>query len=113
MITFVYPGGWVRGAKGLLDYLLGPQVLEWAPTSTGRRPYGSRQRANAAAGEVMFIEVADDDVYTVRISSTQAEFIRELVSRAEGKIEAIWSERGTLYSRRPRPVQPEPTTAAF
>jgi hypothetical protein len=104
--TYTFSGGWIRGAKGLLDYLFGSVPTEWGTVRTGRRPYGSRQRSNAAAGQVMFLELDNGEVYTVRTSATQTKFLNEIISRAPSKIQQVWSERGTLYGKKPVAVVP-------
>lgn len=103
MVQYGFSGGFIRGAKGLLDYLFGDLDLQWQTTGQSgnrRRPFGSRQRSNSAAGQPMKIRLDTGEVYTVRTTSTQKTFIAEVIRAAGPKVVEVWSERGTSYGRR-------------
>jgi hypothetical protein len=104
--TVQYDGGTATGAAGLIEFLFGAQQLVWegGTDSNLKRPYGSRQRSNAAAGEPMTVELLDGSTYTLRVTGTHKAFIAKLVKPAEDKIAQVYSERGTIYGRRPLPV---------
>jgi hypothetical protein len=93
----------VIGARGLLEYIFGSLNLTWGPTRPAgprRRPYGSRQRTNAAAGQPMFLQLDTGQIYSVRITSTQSSFLDQITTRAAGKVLRVWSQRGTDYGRK-------------
>ena len=94
-----YDGGSVSGAKGTIEALFGTVTPTWQVKAAGpgKRPYGSRQRSNAAAGEPMTVEFQDGFVATVRVTGTHTRFIQEVLARDEGQIAAIYSERGSWY----------------
>lgn len=105
-MTVNYTKGSCTGAAGLIEFLFGPQDLVWGGGEDGprKRPYGSRQRSNAAAGEPIVIELTGGDQYTVRVTGTHKRFITEVCIPNQDKIEQVYSERGTIYGRRPAPV---------
>lgn len=103
IVQYGFDGGYVRGPRGLLEFLFGELEFRWESATAdgrGKRPYGSRQRSNAAAGQVMKLKLATGEVYSVRTTSTQKSFIRELISNSQFKISEVWSERGTAYGRK-------------
>lgn len=103
LVQYGFSGGFIRGPLGLLEYLFGELDLQWEVTSgTGprRRPYGSRQRSNSAAGQPIKIRLDDGEVYTVRTTSVQKTFIKEVIRAAGIKVVEIWSERGTIYGKK-------------
>lgn len=103
IITVGFSGGYVIGARGLLEYIFGALTLTWGPTRLGgfrKRPYGSRQKTNAAAGQTMFLQLDTGQIYSVRITSTQTDFLDEITTRAAAKVIRVWSQRGTDYGRK-------------
>lgn len=99
-IILGFSGGYIYGAKGLLEYLFGDLTVSWRPVRDAgprKRPYGSRQRSNAAAGELIFLRLNNGQVYSVRTTATHRDFLDELVSHARSKVIAAWSQRGTIY----------------
>lgn len=102
IVQYGFNGGYIRGPKGLIEFLFGTLDFAWTTASgDGRykRPYGSRQRSNAAAGQVMKLKLSTGEVYSVRTTSTQKAFLSEVISSAGNKIDEVWSERGTIYAR--------------
>ena len=107
--TLTTSKGTITGAKGLMDHLFGAQDTEWGTTGifgNRKRPYRSRQRSNARAGEVMFMELTSGDVYSVRSTMAQKDFISEVIRQAGGKVEEVWSERGTQYGKKVKTLNP-------
>jgi hypothetical protein len=105
-MTINYTGGSCTGAAGLIEFLFGTQELVWGGDADGarKRPYGSRQRSNAAAGEPMVIELVGGEKYTLRVTGTHKRFITNVCIPNQDKIEQVYSERGTIYGRRPAPL---------
>jgi hypothetical protein len=100
MITLGFSGGYIYGAKGLLEYLFGSLTVSWRPVRDAgprKRPYGSRQMSNAAAGEVIFLRLVNGQIYSLRTTATHRDFLDELILHARDKVLAAWSQRGTLY----------------
>jgi hypothetical protein len=97
--TISYPGGTVTGALGLLKYIFGDVVPVWTrgPQGGGRRPYGSRQRSNAAAGEPIKLRLITGEIYSVRVTGEHWRFIDQVIANSSGTISEVYSERGTIY----------------
>lgn len=107
--TLTTSKGTITGAKGLMDHLFGPQDTEWGTAglfANSRRPYRSRQRSNARAGEVMFLELTSGEVYSVRSTMPQKDFLAEVIRQAGTKVEEVWSERGTQYGKKVKTLNP-------
>jgi hypothetical protein len=102
-VTIFYEGGSARAPRATIEKLLGPVSLGWARPQTDfflerRRPYGSRQRTNAAAGEAIMVNFKDGESYTFRITGTHKAFISEVLAKGgESSVASIVSERGTEY----------------
>lgn len=100
-MTLFYSGGSVTATKGLLDYLFPLWVPSWlarGDSGVGRRPFGSRQRDNRAAGEQMTLTLDTGKDYTVRITGTHKRFLQTILSEVqEGKVLRVVSERGAKY----------------
>lgn len=109
-ITIFYPGGSARAPRATIEAILGEVTLGWQQPITDteverRRPYGSRQKTNAAAGEEMKVVFKNGDVFTVRITGTHTAFIREvLAAGGESTVSQIVSARGTEYGERPTAI---------
>jgi hypothetical protein len=97
--TITYPKGSVTAPLGLLNYIFGDVVPVWekGDDGPGRRPYGTRQRANAAAGEPISLKLVDGGTYTVRVTGTHKNFIDQILSKSQGTVLECYSERGTIY----------------
>lgn len=99
----VFDGGTVTAPLGTIKRLFPGARPRWTraegTTRTGRRRgYRNRQRSNAAAGEAISIREIDGDVFTVRVTGSQNNFIDNVIrGENEDRIIQIWSERGTLY----------------
>lgn len=94
-----YDKGSVSGARGNIEALFGTVEPTWQVRTGGprKRPYGSRQRSNARAGQPMTVVFTDGYQCTVRVTGTHTAFIQQVLARAEGEISNIYSERGTWY----------------
>lgn len=110
-ISLGFSGGYIYGAKGLLEHLFGSLTVSWRPVRDAglrKRPYGSRQRSNAAAGELIFLRLTDGSVYSVRTTATHRVFLDELILHARDKVLGAWSQRGTLYGPTTAELNSEP-----
>lgn len=97
-MTVSYLDGSARAPRGFIEYLFSPQQRVWSRQSgSGRRPYKTRQRTNAGAGEPMKVVVEGGNAYTVRITGTHAAFIDYVIARAIVPVLNVYSERGTEY----------------
>lgn len=97
LMTLTYPGGTARAPRGFIEYLFAPQQRVWRRRGSGSRPYKTRQKSNAAAGEAMKVVIEGGDAYTFRVTGTHASFVDQVVSKAIVPILNIYSERGTEY----------------
>jgi hypothetical protein len=99
MQTISYPGGTVTAPLGLLKFIFGDVVPVWTrgPQGGGRRPYGSRQRSNAAAGEPIKLRLVGGKVYTVRVTGEHWRFIDQILANSSGTIVEAYSQRGSIY----------------
>lgn len=110
--TISYPKGTMHASLGLLNYLFGPQALDWPPGGveqgpSGRRrfKYGGRQKAAAAAGEEVFLDLGAVGVFSVRVSGAMVDFLQYILPATENKILAIWTKRGTEWGQVPGTIQ--------
>jgi len=109
-VSIFYPGGSARAPRATIQKVLGTITMGWQAPITdteveARRPYGSRQRTGAAAGEAMKVIFKDGDEYTVRITGTHKAFIAQvLAGSAASSVAMIVSERGSEYGERPQTV---------
>jgi hypothetical protein len=105
-VTIGYKGGTMTATRGLLEYILGPVVFGWqnmsappsGPTRRRRRKYGTKQRALASAGRDMYLKVDTGDVFTVRVTGADLDFIDEILVKTDpGKVQSVWTALGTIY----------------
>lgn len=87
--TVRFQDGSVRATKAALDKLLGStdEAVEsrgWGPVPGFRRPYGGRNKTNAAAGLPIKLGFADGEVWTYRVTGTVKNFINRVVRRELG-----------------------------
>lgn len=103
-ITLSYSGGTVTAALGLIQYIFGTTNPTWgggttATTPSGRRryKYGTRQKANAAAGKQVFVDLGEQGVYSVRVTGDVVDFVEKAVAASSNRIKMIWTKRGSVY----------------
>ena len=103
--TISYEGGTVNGTLGLFQYLFGADGPKWGAgsigeTTAGRRryKYGTRQKANAAAGKVVFLDLGEKGVFSVRVTGDVVDFVEKVVAKSPTKIKMIYTKRGQIYA---------------
>jgi hypothetical protein len=102
-----YPGGSASAPQANLRLLFPEATLRWkvptGRTANGRRKRArSRQRSNAAAGEVLQVVFTNGEIWSYRVTGAHIDFIKAVLERDGGaQVLNIWSERGTEYGPEP------------
>ena len=103
-VTLSYEGGTATAPLGTLEALFGTLTFQWLapigdPGPTGRRrlKYGRRQRSRAKAGKPVSVRLANGDVWTVRITGADMDFLDKLITQSGANVAQVWTPRGTLY----------------
>lgn len=104
-VTMTYEGGKFTARYGLIKFLLGNIPLQWLQTTSGTsssgrriRKYGTKQRASAAGGEEVTLQLLDGTSWKVRVHGAMIDFIDYVLRSAIGaKVANVWTERGTIY----------------
>jgi len=98
-----YEGGTATTALGNWEYIFGSQEAVWTcPTdfpvdSRGRRrfPKGTKRRANAAGGKLVYLKLDNGMIISVRYTGAVLDFLKNVVCKAGTKIVDAWTRRGT------------------
>ena len=109
--TARYEGGSVTATQAHLEKLFGEVPLVWKPITDSdfakRRPYGSRQRVQAVAGEAIQVSFTDGKKLTYRVTGPHKTFLNKVLAGSRGdRVAQVISKRGSIYG-------PEPELEAF
>lgn len=106
LLTVTYPKGTMTATRGLIEFMLGTQTLQWKAPSSGpqlpgsrrKRVYGTRQRAAAAGGRELTVVINDGSSWVVRVTGADIDFLDYVLSKAgTTKIQKVYTKRGTIY----------------
>lgn len=104
-ITLSYEGGTATAPLGVLEALFGTLQFQWLapigePGPSGRRrlKYGRRQRSRAKAGKPVSVRLNSGDVWTVRVTGADIDFLDKLLTQSGANVAAVWTPRGTIYA---------------
>ena len=101
-VTVSFKGGTVTGTRGLMDFLFPTRVPSWLPNGEagfGKRPFGSKQADNRAAGRLLKLVLTDNaGTFSVRVTGTDTNFLRAFLGEGNvDKVLMVYTEAGTIY----------------
>jgi len=106
VVTVILGKTRVTASRAAIQKLFGSIPSRWERLDQlnnplSKRPYGSRQRTNARAGEPMTVLFEDGDTWTYRVSGLHKKFLSEVLAKTPAKISNVFSQRGTVYGPQP------------
>lgn len=103
IVTLRLQKGSVRATQAAINKLFDIQLTTWTPLTeeqrtSVRRPYGNRQRSNAAAGKVVSVLFKDGEEWTYRVTGTMKNFLDQLATFGKrNDVANVFTQRGTEY----------------
>lgn len=101
LVTLSYPGGTVTATRGLIDYLFPTRTPSWLPngeSGKGKRPFGSKQADNRAAGRLLKLKLKDGSTFSIRVTGTDTKFLQSFLAAGRvDNVEMVYTEAGTMY----------------
>jgi hypothetical protein len=85
-----------------MDFLFPTRVPSWLPngeSGIGKRPFGSKQADNRAAGRLLKLVLTDNaGTYSVRVTGTDTNFLKAFLGGGNvSKVLMVYTEAGTVY----------------
>jgi hypothetical protein len=110
-VTVTYPGGTVTATRGLMDFLFPSRIPSWLPngeSGVGKRPFGSKQADNRAAGRLLKLVLSDGSTFSVRITGTDTKFLQTFLGAGNvSNVSMVYTEAGTIYGPQYSSIGPE------
>jgi hypothetical protein len=102
LVTVSFKGGTVTGTRGLMDFLFPSRIPSWLPngeSGIGKRPFGSKQADNRAAGRLLKLILANNaGTFSVRVTGTDTNFLKAFLGAGNtDKVLMVYTEAGTIY----------------
>jgi len=115
LVTVAYRGGTVTGTRGLMDYLFPGRTPSWLPngeSGTGKRPFGSRQADNRAAGRLLKLVLTEGGTFSVRVTGTDTSFLQAFLGSGNvDNVSMVYTEAGTIYGPQYSSIGPKEANA--
>jgi hypothetical protein len=94
-----------------MDFLFPSRIPSWLPngeSGVGKRPFGSKQADNRAAGRLLKLVLSDGSTFSVRITGTDTKFLQTFLGAGNvSNVSMVYTEAGTIYGPQYSSIGPE------